>query len=45
MHPLAMARNQLEKPGGTKGEYTAQQYAEAIWFHSQKGIRIREVSN
>ena len=45
MHPLAMARNQLLKPGGTKGEYTAKQYADAVWFHSKRGIRIREASN
>lgn len=44
MLPLAMARNMLEKPGGTKGVYTAQQFAEAIWYWSQKGIRIREPS-
>lgn len=42
MPPLTMARNQLEKPGGTKGEYTAQQYAEAIWHHANKGITIRK---
>lgn len=35
MHPLTMARNFLHKKGGTKGEYTAQQFAEAIWFWSQ----------
>jgi len=42
MIPLAMARNQLEKPGGTKGEYTALEYAEAIWYHStKKGIKVK----
>ena len=42
MHPLAMARNYLEKPGGTKSEYTAREFAEAIWFRStQQGIRVR----
>lgn len=41
MMPLAMARNFLEKPGGTKGEYTAQQFAEAIWHWAQRGIRIK----
>jgi len=40
MMPLAMARNFLEKPGGTKGEYSAQEFAEAIYFHSQRGIRV-----
>jgi hypothetical protein len=43
MMPLAMARNFLEKPGGTKGEYTAQEFAEAIWHWSQRGIRIKEI--
>lgn len=36
MHPLAMARNFLEKPGGTKSEYTAQEFAEAIYYWSQR---------
>lgn len=40
--PLTMARNFLEKPGGTKSVYTAQQFAEAIWHWSQKGIRVRD---
>lgn len=42
MLPLAMARNMLEKVGGTKGEYTALEFAEAIWHHStQKGLRVK----
>ena len=42
MLPLAMARNYLEMPGGTKGEYSAQEFAEAIYFHSsKKGVRVR----
>lgn len=44
MPPLTMARNFLEKPGGTKGVYTAQEFAEAIWHWSNKGIRVREKS-
>ncbi|MHA1950873.1 MAG: DUF3228 family protein [Candidatus Thorarchaeota archaeon] len=40
MSPLAMARNQLEKVGGTKGEYTAEEYAKAVYYWSQR-IRIR----
>jgi hypothetical protein len=32
MHPMTMARNMLHKEGGTKGEYTGQQFAEALWF-------------
>lgn len=41
MRPLAMARNFLEKPGGTKSVYTAEQFAEAIWYWSQQGIRVK----
>lgn len=36
MHPLVMARNMLEKPGGTKSTYTAQEFAEAIYYWSQR---------
>lgn len=32
MDPLTMARNMLEKPGGTYCAYTAEQYAESIWY-------------
>jgi hypothetical protein len=32
MHPMTMARNMLQKAGGTKGEYSGQQFAEALWF-------------
>jgi hypothetical protein len=32
MHPMTMARNMLEKSGGTKAEYTGQQFAVALWF-------------
>jgi len=42
MLPLAMARNYLEMPGGTKGEYTAKEFAEAIYYWSSKrGIKVR----
>lgn len=34
MDPLTMARNMLEKPGGTHCEYSARDFAEAIWFWS-----------
>ena len=34
MDPLTMARNMLEKPGGTYAPYTAQEFAEAIYFWS-----------
>ncbi len=32
MHPTTMARNFLERPGGTFAPYTAQQFAESIWY-------------
>ena len=32
MDPLTMARNMLEKPGGTYCAYSAEEYAEAIWY-------------
>ena len=39
MDPVTMARNFLEKPGGTFAPYTAQQFAEAIWFWSIRAAR------
>jgi len=36
MNPLTMARNFLEKPGGTYCEYTAREFAEAIYYWSQR---------
>ena len=36
MTPLTMARNELEKVGGTKGSYTSAQYAESIYYWSQR---------
>lgn len=42
MMPLAMARNMLEKAGGTKGDYTAKDFAEAVWYWSTKrGLKVR----
>lgn len=42
MLPLAMARNYLEMPGGTKGEYTAQEFAEAIYYWaSKRGVKVK----
>lgn len=32
MDPLTMARNMLQKPGGTDGAYSAAEFAEAIWY-------------
>jgi hypothetical protein len=45
MMPLVMARNFLEMPGGTKSIYTAQEFAEAIYYHStHRGIKIKKSS-
>jgi hypothetical protein len=42
MPPLTMARNMLEKPGGTLSEYTAQEFADAVWHYgTQKTIRVK----
>ena len=45
MFPLAMARNFLEKPGGTKGIYTSKEFAEAIYFHSGRGIKVLDTQD
>lgn len=42
MTPLAMARNMLHKKGGTKAEYTAEQFAQAIWYWSQHANVMRK---
>jgi len=36
MHPLAMARNQLEKSGGNPCKYTSEEWANAVWYWSQR---------
>lgn len=36
MHPLTMARNMLQLPGGTKGEYTGEQFAKSIAYWADK---------
>ncbi len=36
MHPLTMARNMLEKPGGTRATYSAEQFAEAVYYWAQR---------
>jgi hypothetical protein len=36
MNPLTMARNFLEKPGGTFCEYTAREFAEAVYYWSRR---------
>jgi hypothetical protein len=45
MAPLTMARNFLEKEGGTKSVYTAQEFAEAIYSNSNRGVRVRPCSS
>ena len=40
MHPVAMARNFLHLKGGTEAVYTAEEFAQSIWFwatHAQVG--------
>lgn len=36
MDPLTMARNFLEKTGGTFAEYSAREFAESIWYWSRR---------
>ena len=36
--PVTMMRNQLEKPGGTKGEYPSDKWAESVDFWQQYAI-------
>lgn len=36
MDPLTMARNMLEKPGGTYAPYTAEEFAESIYYWSRR---------
>lgn len=39
MHPITMARNFLERPGGTFAPYSAEQFAEAIWHWATRAKR------
>lgn len=49
-HPTSMARNQLEKVGGSKATYTSDDWAHSVWFWSthchikplpkQEGIKV-----
>lgn len=39
MTPVAMARNFLELVGGTKAEYTAEQFAQSIIYWSKRAMR------
>ncbi|MFO7608049.1 MAG: DUF3228 family protein [Candidatus Krumholzibacteriia bacterium] len=36
MDPLTMARNMLRKPGGTFCAYTAEAFAEAVWYWARR---------
>jgi len=36
MDPITMARNMLEKPGGTYCAYSASDFAESIWYWSSR---------
>jgi hypothetical protein len=45
MPPLTMARNMLEKAGGTKSVYTAEEFAEAVYANSQRGVKIKSSFN
>ena len=38
MGPVTMMRNQLQKPGGTKGEYPSEKWAESVDFWQQYAI-------
>ncbi len=38
MSPMAMARNFLELPGGTKADYTAEEFARAILYWSCRAM-------
>ena len=42
MDPLTMARNMLEKTGGTFCEYSARQFAESIWYWSDRAVVHKE---
>lgn len=39
MDPVTMARNFLQKPGGTFASYSAQDFAEAIWYWRRRARR------
>ena len=41
MGPVTMMRNQLQKPGGTKGTYEAEQWAESVDFWQRYAILER----
>ena len=43
MDPVTMARNMLEKPGGTFCRYSAAEFAESIWYWAARaGVHVKE---
>jgi hypothetical protein len=44
MIPLTMARNQLEKTGGTKPAvpYSSDEWAHAVWENQTRGVKVRK---
>jgi hypothetical protein len=38
MHPVAMARNQLRRVGGSPAEYTSDQWAKAVWYWAKRAM-------
>ena len=45
MEALTMARNFLEKDGGTFTDYSAEAFAAAVYYHSNRGVRVRPAKN
>ena len=39
MGPVTMMRNQLELPGGTKGIYTSEEWAESVYFWQKYALK------
>ena len=39
MGPVTMMRNQLQRPGGTKGDYTPKEWAESVEFWQEYAIK------
>jgi hypothetical protein len=40
MDPLTMARNMLRKPGGTWCAYTAEEFAESVWYWARRAAAL-----
>ena len=39
MGPVTMMRNQLQLPGGTKGDYTSKEWAESVYFWQKYALK------